>query len=152
LNPDGSKVVMPAIRPDFKPVSVELLKLVAASTVAPNRSAKFKLHSVNTVPDKFVDRKSIDVSVSRVNVAPLPTTMIVINVTVKSKKLVVAAIYELAVVFPIPFTVTVPVFDDVETVATLLLLDVWVTVHVSVVSVLMRLDGMDNVELRTYFV
>ena len=83
---------MPEIRPDFKPVSVELLKLVAVSTVAPNRLALFKLQSVNTVPDKFVDCKSIDVSVSRVNVAPLPTTMIVIAVTDKPKKLVVAAI------------------------------------------------------------
>ncbi len=69
---------MPVIRPDFTPLSLELLNLVAVSIVAPNRLALFKLQSVNTLDVMFTPDRSIsDMSIDEY-VAPLPTITIVI--------------------------------------------------------------------------
>lgn len=118
LYPVGRSVVKPLMRPDFNDVSVDVRKSVAALNVAPYKFADVKSQLENTDPVKSVEVKSTDVIASLVKVVPLPTTVIVMDVTVISSKFAVAARADVIVVLPTPFMVTVPTFAAVETVAT----------------------------------
>ena len=153
MNPVGNKVVIPVILPDFRYDKVELLKSVELFTVQPNRLADVKSQFENTVPDRLLSCKSIDIKDSFVKVVSFPTTIIIISLTDSCKKLDVAAILEVTVVLPIPFIVTVPILDAVEIVAIDELSLVCVIVYESVFVVIILVPpGIEIVELRMYFV
>ena len=142
----------PLIRPDFNDVSVDPRKSVFSLNVAPYRFADVKSQPENTVPVKLVSLKSTDVIVAPVTMDPLPTTVIVMDVTVTASKFAVAARVDVIVVVPSPFTVTVPTFAEVVTVATPVLPDVCVTVWtVSVLFVLISVAGSVMVLFNTFF-
>jgi len=144
--------VNPIIRPDFNDVSVDPRKSVAALNVAPYRFADVKSQLENTDPVRSVEARSIDVIAAPVTVDPLPTTVIVMDVTVTASKFVVAARVDVIVVVPSPFTVTVPTFAAVEMVATPAFPEECVTVlPVSVLFVPISAAGMDIVLFNTCF-
>ena len=143
----------PLMRPDFNDVSVDPRKSVAALNVAPYRFADVKSQPENTDPVKSVEVRSTDVIVAPVKVDPLPMTVIVMDVTVIASKFAVAAMVDVIVVVPSPFTVTVPTFAAVVMVATPVLPDVCVTVlTVSVLFVIISVAGSVMVLFNINFV
>ena len=117
LYPVGRSVVYPIMFPERNEVSVDPRKSVFTLNIAPFRFADVKSQPENTDPVKSVEVRSTDVIVAPVTVDPLPITVIVIELTVIASKFAVAERVDVIVVVPSPFTVTVPAFAAVETVA-----------------------------------
>lgn len=141
------------MRPDRSEVSVDVRKSVAASNVAPYKFTSVSAHIENTFPVKSVELKSTEIIFAPVKFNPLPMTVIVINDTVIASKFAVAARVDVIVVVPIPFTVAVPVFEEVVIVATPVVPEVCVSVREeSVLFVIISDAGMDTVLSNTYFV
>lgn len=141
----------PLMRPERSELSMHPLKSVFSLNVAPYRFADVKSQPENTDPVKLVSLKSTDVIVAPVKVDPLPTTVIVMDVTVTASKFAVAARVDVIVVVPSPFTVTVPTFAEVVTVATPELPDACVTVLPVSELFVLNVAGIEIVLFNTYF-
>jgi hypothetical protein len=143
------------IRPErSEDIDVTVLKSVMLLIVDPYKFADVKSQPENVVPVISVADKSIEFKSRLLYLVPAPTITTVIKSTVVSVKFAVAAIVDVMVTVPIPFTVTVPVFAEFVTVIIPAFPgDECVTLkeEVSVLDVIIDELGIENVLFIIYF-